>query len=439
MDIRLNDYRPYGDGVNNDAEFINKAILDCHNGGGGFVHVTGVHKCGTIEILDNVHLVVEKDAKIILSDNLDDFYDIKDDRDTQINRPTWEYCEYNGKPSKYFIYAKGKSNCGIVGDGIINGNQEIFYGAITKWHIEGAFYPRIPLIYFEDCQEVTIKDITLEKSAFWTVHLVGCSEVLIESISINNDLRMVNSDGIDPDHCHNVIINNCKISCADDCIVFKATDAFKEYGPCENIKVFNCELTSTSAAIKFGTETTSDINGIYISDCKILNSNRGISFMLRDEGNIHTIGFNNIHIETRRFSPLHWWGKAEPVAVTAVRRNENTKIGKISNITFYNMTGVCENGVLIYGEDECNIDNLLFDNFKLKLVNKTKWEKNIGIDLRPSVYNIIDGKIAILNCFNSKNIVFNDFKYNIDKNILEYIENEINVCNSDVEINMVKI
>ena len=146
MDIRLDNYKPYGDGINNDASFINKAILDCHNAGGGFVHVTGIHKCGTIEILDNVHLVVEKDAKIILSENLDDFYDIKDDRDTHINRPTWEYCEYNGKPSKYFIFAKGKNNCGIIGDGIINGNQEIFYGAITKWHIEGAFYPRIPLL-----------------------------------------------------------------------------------------------------------------------------------------------------------------------------------------------------------------------------------------------------------------------------------------------------
>ena len=68
------------------------------------------------------------------------------------------------------------------------------------------------------------------------------------------------------------------------------------------------------------------------------------------------------------------------------------------------MTGVCENGVLIYGEDECNIDNLLFDNFKLELVNKTKWEKNIGIDLRPSVYNIIDGKIAVINAFNTSSI-----------------------------------
>ncbi|UKI50967.1 MAG: hypothetical protein L6U99_06465 [Clostridium sp.] len=44
--------------------------------------------------------------------------------------------------------------------------------------------------------------------------------------------------------------------------------------------------------------------------------------------------FKNIKINTRRFSPLHWWGRAEAIALTAVRRNSSTRIGSINNVKF---------------------------------------------------------------------------------------------------------
>lgn len=435
MDIKLSDYQIFNDGINNDAKFINQAIIDCYKSGGGYVYISRIHKSGSIELLDNVYLYLEKDAKIILSDNLNDFYNINDFRDSSINRPTWENCEYNGKPSKYFIYAVNKNNCGILGDGVINGNQEIFFGTITKWHIEGSFYPRIPLVYFEGCSNIKFKDITLEKSAFWTVHLVGCENVLIDGIKIDNDLRMVNSDGIDPDHCKNVLINNCNIKSADDCIVFKTTEAFKKYGACENIRVTNCNLMSTSAAIKFGTESVSDFKNIFISNCNIKGSNRGISLMLRDEGNISDITFNNIKIETRRFSPIHWWGKAESIAITAVRRKQGVIVGNISNVTFNNITSSSENGILIYGESHSNINNINFNNVTLGIADETDWEK-VGIDLRPSDYGILDGKTFILNINNANNIIFNNFMYVVDEDI--NIENEIVNNNSDIIINYIE-
>lgn len=435
MDIKLSDYQVFSDGINNDASFINQAILDCYTSGGGNVYISGIHKSGSIELLDNVYLYLEKDAKIILSDNLNDFYNINDLRDSTINRPTWENCEYNGKPSKYFIYAVHRKNCGILGDGIINGNQEIFFGNITKWHIEGSFYPRIPLIYFEGCKNIKFRDITLEKSAFWTVHLVGCEEVLIDGIDIDNYLRMVNSDGIDPDHCKNVLISNCNIKAADDCIVFKTTEAFKNYGSCENITVTNCNLMSTSAAIKFGTESVFDFKNINISNCNIKGSNRGISLMLRDEGNISDITFNNIMIETRRFSPIHWWGKAEAIAITAVSRKKGVNVGKISNVTFNNISSSSENGILIYGETHSNINNINFNKVTLAIADETDWEK-VGIDLRPSDYGILDGKTFVLNINNANNIIFNNFMYTVDEDI--NIENEIINNNSDTIINYSK-
>ncbi|UKI50966.1 MAG: glycosyl hydrolase family 28 protein [Clostridium sp.] len=48
---------------------------------------------------------------------------------------------------------------------------------------------------------------------------------------------MTNSDGIDPDHCQNVLIENTNISAADDCIVLKTTEANKKYGDTKKISL----------------------------------------------------------------------------------------------------------------------------------------------------------------------------------------------------------
>ena len=93
---------------------------------------------------------------------------------------------------------------------IKDGNEEAFYGEVNKYHIEGSFYPRVPLMYIEDVKNLTLKECTLTHSGFWTVHLVGCRDVLIDGIRILNNLRMANCDGIDPDHCQNVRISKLK-------------------------------------------------------------------------------------------------------------------------------------------------------------------------------------------------------------------------------------
>ena len=157
----------------------------------------------------------------------------------------------------------------LTGEGTIDGSEELFYGKVTEYHIEGAYYPRIPLIYIENGKNIEIKDVTLTRSAFWTLHLVGCQNVSIDNIKIKNSPIFTNCDGIDPDHCKNVSISNCDIYCADDCIVLKTTEAFKKYGESSNISVRNCKLKSTSAAIKIGTESVSSFKNISFENIDI--------------------------------------------------------------------------------------------------------------------------------------------------------------------------
>lgn len=168
--------------------------------------------------------------------------------------PSFLNSEYDGNPKEKFIFAEKAHNISILGDGTIDGSEELFYGEVNRYHIEGKYYPRPPMIFMNGCTHISIHDVTLTKCAFWTIHLVGCRDVSIHSVRILNNLKMANCDGIDPDHCQDVRISDCLIECGDDCIVLKNTKAFQHYGPTKNVLVQNCIMTSTSAAIKLGTK-----------------------------------------------------------------------------------------------------------------------------------------------------------------------------------------
>lgn len=387
MNCNILDFGAVGNGIANDTAAIQLAINACAASGGGRIIIPGGHtfRCGVLHLCSNLELHLEMGAVLKGSDYLSDY--LINSTDTAIplpnGIPSYVNCEYAGAPSLYFLYAKDCENLAITGCGIIDGNEPLFHGEVTKWHIEGAFYPRAPLLFLENVHHLTIQQVTLRNSAFWTVHMVGCADVLIDGIRILNSLRMANCDGIDPDHCRNVRISNCHIECADDCIVFKNTASAMQYGPCENITVSNCTLTSTSAAIKFGSESEALFRNILIENCVISRSNRAISLQLRDKGSIENVVFQNIAISTRLFRKEVFWGQAEPIAITVLKRKPDTEVGAIRNIYFNRILCESENGILIHGESPGHISDIVFEDIQLKLRQVTHHEKGIH-DLRPT-------------------------------------------------------
>ena len=337
MDFNVLSFGAAADGVTNDTAAVQAAIDACAEAGGGRVVLPGGKTCrtGMVILRSNVELHLEMGAVLKGSDQLSDYK--PDPNAPAAGRrpvPSYENSEYSGAPTHFFLYARDCVNIAITGFGRIDGNESVFYGEVTPWHIEGAFYPRAPMLFLENVQHLSITQITLQNSAFWTVHMVGCRDVLIDGIRILNNLKMANCDGIDPDHCQNVRISNCHIVCADDCIVFKNTAAAMQYGPCENITVSNCTLTSTSAAIKFGSESEALFRNILVENCIITDTNRGISLQLRDPGCIENVSFRNIIIQTRLFRKEMFWGAAEPIAITVLPRKQDTAVGTVCRINF---------------------------------------------------------------------------------------------------------
>ena len=410
-----------GDGQHDDTAAIQAAIDTCCQHGGGRVTLPGgrIYRAGLLVLGSHLELHLEAGAVLKGSDDLSAYrFDRHADSTPQARAvPSYVNCEYNGAPVHYFLYAKDCENLSITGRGIIDGNEEIFYGEVTKWHIEGLFYPRAPMLFAENVAQLTIEGVTFRRSAFWTVHLVGCRDVLISGIRILNNLRMANCDGIDPDHCQNVRIQGCHIECADDCIVFKNTAAAMQYGPCENITVTGCTLVSTSAAIKFGSESEALFRNIIVENCVISRSNRGISLQLRDPGSIENVLFHNIIIGTRLFHKDVFWGMAEPIAITVLRRKADTQVGHIRNIRFSNILCESENGILIYGEQPGLIENIRFDGVSVHLRRQTHHE--IGRhDLRPTIGpTCTEDGLAHVHACNAAHVSFRDCSFTVQEGL----------------------
>ena len=394
-----------------------------------------IYKCGSILLHSHVELHLEHGSRLKASENKEDFLEVEAAyrdhyRDTSLKVPSYENCEYDGEPKNYFIMAKDAEDVCISGSGVIDGSEENFYGEIDHNFIEGTYYPRIPMLLMKGVQHLTIREVTLTRSAFWTVHMVGCQDVLIDGIRILNNLKMVNCDGIDPDHCRNVRINNCHIESADDCIVFKTTEKNAYLGPCENIVVSNCTLTSTSAAIKFGTESVSDFRNITVTNCVISRTNRGISLMLRDGGNIENVTFANLHINTRMFSD-QWWGEAEAICVTAVDRKQGNRAGHIRNVHFENINCSGENGIFLHGSEGNSLEDISFRHIRVDIRKQTAWPIDHW-DLRPSeVPGMIPGKVNGFTCVHGKSIRCEDVVIRKDSSMDPWFDQDF--CWQDTE------
>lgn len=385
----ITSYGAIGDGKTDNSIAIQKAIDVASESGGGRVIIPAGHTylTGPFNLKSNIQFEVEINAKVLANPD-EKVYTKSAFRDNKGEGTIW-------------IGGENLINVTICGAGTIDGNGISFMGAeLEDSYVLKPFNivdPRPHLLTILGGKNIRIRDLTIRNSAYWTVHLIGCDDVAIDNITLLNSLKVRNSDGIDLDHSKNVRIANCYIESGDDCICLKNRREYEEFGPCENITVSNCTMTSRSCAIKIGSENMDRISHVVINNCIIKKSNRGIGIQNRDEGTVSDVIFSNILIDSHLFSDV-WWGKAEPIYVTAYRRAKGNnkdagwrfpkgqtegKVGVVSNIHFSNIKCVSENGIYVGGETTDKITGITFDQVDLT-INKTTNIPGGVYDRRPS-------------------------------------------------------
>ena len=382
------DYGAVGNKIVDDAKAIQQAIDECSANGGGTVLLPANHTfmSGPLCLKSNVNLHLEATA-VLLANPDEGIYKLS------------AFGENRGE-GMMWIYANGADNISITGKGTIHGNGIAFMGKELDDSYElkpvTTFDPRPHVLTLTDVKNLTIRDITIRDGAYWTVHLIGCDGAVIDGISLLNNLKIRNGDGIDLDHSRNVRISNCHITSGDDCICLKNRREFEQYGPCHDITVTNCVMTIRSCAIKIGSENMDSIYNVVFDNCVITRSNRGLGIQNRDEGTVTDVMFSNIIMDCQLWSDV-WWGKAEPIYVTSYpRANGNHKdanwrfpkgetvgrCGEVSRIYFNNIVANSENGCFVGGDIEGKVNNVHFSNVRLVRKKVTAYEGG-AIDLRP--------------------------------------------------------
>ena len=402
MEYRIREFGAKGDGVTDDAPFIQAAIDSCtENGGGRVVCESGTYLCSTIVLKSNVDFYLEMGCKIISS------------LDASL---------YSGE-KEALIEAKDAENISISGYGTIDGRSHLVYyddgqdilHEAPMDYAKGAFRPRTTK--FENIRNLSIKDITMKNSVLWTLHFAGCNYITVSGVKIFNDIRCNNNDGIDPDCCKNVVISDCIIVAGDDPIVVKTTKAVTEkYGSCENIVVNNCIMKTRSAGLKIGTETWGDIRNIQMTNCVIEECGRMLSISARDGGTLENIRVSNVRASCRAYSSCkdnkhvgagfpYWWGKGESIYISNTPRNhEMINSGAIRNITLTDLDIDSESSLFIAGSDNGKIDDIEVRNCKLQL-------KRIGtqepgwFDFRPSPMEVVKHDIPGIYVKYAENIL----------------------------------
>jgi len=377
-----------GDGKTDDAQIIQRVIDKCSAEGGGRVLFPRNHTfmAGPIQLKSNVELYLEATATL------------KANPDENIYHLS-AFGENRGE-GMLWLWAEDAENISIAGKGTIHGNGIAFMGAELEDSYElkpladQAFDPRPHVLTLMNVSNLTIRDVTIKEGAYWTVHLVGCNEAVIDGINLLNNLKIRNGDGIDLDHSKNVRISNCHITSGDDCICLKNRRETERYGSCHDITVTNCVMSSRSCAIKIGSENMDSIYNVVFDNCIITGSNRGLGIQNRDEGTVTDVVFSNIQLDCRLWSDV-WWGKAEPIYVTSYpRANGNHKdanwrfpkgqiegrCGEVSRIWFNNIAATSENGCFVGGDVPGKVKDIYFNNVHVRMINKGE---TLLMDKRP--------------------------------------------------------
>lgn len=268
-EFRVNDFGARADATTVDTKAI-QAALDA---AGRVKHAVvtfapGTYLSGAIFIKSGTELRIDKGVTLRALQTLDAF-PIMPTRVAGIEMD-WPAALVN-------IYEQRDAS--ITGAGTIDGDGKPWwdgYWALRKKYDSrglrwAADYDdrRPRLIQIFRSSNVRLAGPTLLRSPFWTVHICYSHNVVVDGVTIQNNIggRGPSTDGIDIDSSRHVLVQHADISVNDDALCLKAgrdSDGLRVNRPDEDITVRDSVVRDGAAAITIGSETSGGFRNIEV-------------------------------------------------------------------------------------------------------------------------------------------------------------------------------
>ncbi|KAJ9538606.1 hypothetical protein OSB04_031339 [Centaurea solstitialis] len=276
--FNLTDFGGVGDGFTINTEAFEKAVLAISKvggkRGGGQLNVgAGRWLTAPFNLTSHMTLFLAQDAVIL---------GIDDEKYWPLMPPMPSYGygrEHPGPRYGSLIHGQNLKDVVITGhNGTINGQGQAWW---KKFRQKLLNHTRGPLVQIMWSRDILISNITLRDSPFWTLHPYDCKNVTIRNMTILAPIfEAPNTDGIDPDSCEDVIIEDSYLSVGDDGVAIKS--GWDQYGvaygkPSKNILIRNLVIRSmVSGGISIGSEMSGGVSNVTIENILVWDSRRGV-------------------------------------------------------------------------------------------------------------------------------------------------------------------
>ena len=349
-----------------------QAVIDraANEGGGVIVVPKGTFFSGSLFFKQGTHLYIEEGGVLKGSERIHDF----EIRETRIE----------GQTCKYFtalVNADGIDGFTIAGKGTIDGNGTHYWEEFwirRKWNPQctnkDAQRPR--LTYISNSKNVTIQDVRLINSPFWTNHIYRCDHVRYLDLYIYSstiDIKGPSTDAIDIDVCHDVVVRGCYMNVNDDAVVLKGgkgtfADQAPENGPCYNILVENCHYGTVHGCMTLGSESVHDWN-VIMRNCRADNTNNVLWLKMRPDTPQHYeyVRVENFTGKCRNGLLVRGWNQ-----FYEKKDRPDMPLSHCNNISFKNIKMDCGVFFNVQGSDKFRLNDFSFEDIDCQDHGKTK-------------------------------------------------------------------
>lgn len=260
---------------------IQQAIDTCAGAGGGTVtFAPGRYLTGALFVKSNVHLLVDDGVTIYGSHDMTEY----PERPTRVAgiEMTWPVG---------LINVDGQYNVRISGGGTIDGRGEKWWD--LYWDMRRNDYEprglrwavdydakRVRLMVITDASDVTVANLRLKRSGFWTVHVLYSDHVTVDGLTIS-DNQGPSTDGINIDSSTHALVKNNDIDNNDDTICLKAgrdADGLRVDRPTEYVFIRDNLSRRGGGVISFGSETSGGIRHVVAYRNRGVGTKEGIRF-----------------------------------------------------------------------------------------------------------------------------------------------------------------